>query len=161
VKIGLQKQNRDDWAIKPAQMFEGGFTLVEVMIVLALSLTLIVGGFNTVMYVNYSSRRMADYTAASAVVGAKMEAVRAATYAPPSAYFGTNTVMLTNNDSISLSKSGTNLLIRGTLITQIKPVVQGHLVTVTGTFTNPAPLQGPPFSVTMQTVVNRYSGGDQ
>ncbi|MDB6067295.1 MAG: hypothetical protein JWR26_3503 [Pedosphaera sp.] len=131
------------------------------MVVLALSLMLILGGFNTVLYVNYSSRRIAVYTAASAVVGAKIEAVKAATYAPPNTYFRTNTVMLTNSDSISLSKSGTNLLIPGTLITMITPVLQGHLVTVTGTFTNPASFLGPPFSVTMQTVVNKFSGGDK
>ena len=57
----------------------------------------------------------------------------------------------------ALDQAGQTFRIPGTIISKTEPVAAGHLVTVTGTFQTP----GRPFSVSLQTVVNEYSGGQQ
>lgn len=104
-----------------------------------------------------SARRLADYTAAMSVVEAKMHSIRAASYSPPAFPFGSTTTFLTNNSFIALSKSGTNFMVTGTIVSKIEPVTAGHLVTVTGTFAEPSQS----FSVSLQSVINRYTTGQQ
>lgn len=135
----------------------GGFTLIEVMVVMLLLTTLLISSAAGLVAMDRSSRRLADHTAAMAVAEAKMHSIRAASYVPPTAPFGPSTVYLTNSSSIALAKAGTNYLVRGTVISKIQPVSSGHLVTVTATFQEP----NQPISVTLQSVVNRYNGGSQ
>ena len=131
------------------------FTLLEVMVVMGLLGLVFIAGFAAITFNAQASSRLADHTAAFTLVQAKLEAVRAATYNPPNTYFRTNTVWLTNVHSIALSQKGTNYLVSGKLITKIEPVISGHLVTVSGNF--PTPYR--PTKVELQTVVNKYSGG--
>jgi hypothetical protein len=127
------------------------------MIVLLLVGLLMVVGFGALYSMDFCSRRLADHTAVTAIVEAKMQDVMASTYNPPNANFGSGTTYLTNSDSVSLSQAGTIFRVPGTLITEIKPIASGHLVTVTGTFQEP---RGP-IVVTLQTVVNKFSAGQQ
>jgi type II secretory pathway pseudopilin PulG len=144
-------------ARRTARFPEEAFTLIETMVVLLLVSLLIMAGLGSIFSMDLSSRRLADYTAAMAVVEAKIQDIRAATYKPPNSPFGTNTIYLTNSGSISLDKAGATFKVSGTIISEIKPVAAGHLVTVTGTFAEPRK----PLVVSLQTVVNTYSGGQQ
>ena len=134
-----------------------GFTLVEVMVVMALVTILIAAGFGATYSMDLCSRRVADYTAVMAVVDAKVQDIRAVYYNPPNYPFRSSVVYVTNSDSISLDKAGTTFKVSGTLISRIEPVTGGHLVTVTGTFQEPRK----PIVVTIRTAVNKFSGGQQ
>jgi len=118
---------------------------------------LMLAGFGAIFSMDLCSRRQADYNAVLAVVEAKVQDIRAATYNPPNANFGTNTTYLTNSDAVSLNHAGVTFLISGTLRSELKPVASGHLVTVTGTFQEP---QGA-LTVSLQTLVNKFSGGQE
>ena len=135
----------------------GAFTLVETMIVMLLLTILMVAGFGGLYAMDLCSRRSADYTAAMAVVEAKVHDIKAVYYNPPIYPFTATNVYVTNSDSISLDKAGTAFKITGTLVSEIKPVAAGHLVTVTGTFQEPRGA----LTVSLQTLVNKYSGGQQ
>jgi prepilin-type N-terminal cleavage/methylation domain-containing protein len=133
------------------------FTLIEVMVVMLLVTILAIAGIGAIFSMDLCSRRLADHTAAMAVVEAKIQDIKAATYNPPNAPFGASTVYITNSDSISLNQAGTTFNVPGTLISEIKPVAAGHLITVTGTFQEPRGA----LTVQLQTMVNKYSGGQQ
>jgi prepilin-type N-terminal cleavage/methylation domain-containing protein len=137
---------------------EHAFTLVEVLIVMGLIGLLMISGMGALFSMDLCSRRTADYNAALAVVEAKIEDIRAATYNPPNGTnFNSTTVWLTNSDSIALDKAGVTFKVPGTLVSKIEPMASGHLVTVTGTFQEPRLV----LTVSLQTVVNKYSGGQQ
>ena len=144
-------------AFRTAPASERAFTFMEVMIVMALMTILIVSGFSAILSMKVWSNRLAQYTAAMAVVEAKVEDLRAAKYNQPIAPFGLKPTVVTESGSINLNQAGAKFLISGTIVSRIEPVANGHLITVTGTF--PAPHQ--PISVTLQTLVNKYSGGAQ
>ena len=138
------------------------FTLIEVLITVALMLLRIASSFSALMFLNRSSSSLSGYVAAMAAVQGKVEKIRALTYNPPSGnYFKSTTTRWPNNQAIFLNKAGTNLLVTGTVVAEIQPtgtnVGAGHLVTVTGTFATP----GKPTVVTLQTIVNKFSGGQQ
>jgi hypothetical protein len=115
-----------------------------------------VSGFGGLYSMDFCSRRLADHTAATAIVQAKLNDIMAATYNPPNANFGSTTTWKTNTDSVSLDRAGTTLRVSGTLISEIKPVgSSSHLITVTGTFQEPRGA----IVVRLQTVVNKYSAG--
>jgi hypothetical protein len=125
---------------------------------------LMLAGFGGLFSMDLCSRRMADYTAATAVVEGKIQDVMAATYNPPNTTnFDVNTTYKTNSDFISLDQAGTTFKVPGTLVTQLKPITTpsgvliGHLVTVTGTFQEPRRT----ITVQLQTLVNKYSAGQQ
>src|SRR5258706_906448 len=113
------------------------FTLIEVMVTMLLLSILTIAGMGAIYSMDLCSRRLADYTAATALVEAKIQDIKAASYNPPNAPFGASTVYITNADSISLNQAGTSFKVPGTLISEIKPVAAGHLITVTGTFQEP------------------------
>ena len=136
---------------------EQTFTFIKVMIVMALMTILIVSGFSAILSMKVWSNRLAQYTAAMAVVEAKLEDLRAAKYNPPNAPFVYYTTNQTSSGSIDLNEVGAKFLITGTVVSRIEQVANGHLITVTGTF----PALRQPISVTLQTVVNKYSGGQQ
>ncbi len=136
------------------------FTLIEVLVTMALVVVLMASSFSALIFLNRSSSSLASHVAATAAVQGQLEKVRALTYNPPNgSYFKSTTTRWTNNQAIFLSKEGTNLLVAGTIIAEIQPSgthgAAGHLVTVTGTFATP----GKPTVVSLQTLVNRFSGG--
>ena len=122
-----------------------------------LAALLIGAGFSAMYAMDHCSRRLADYTAALTVVDAKMQDIRAVYYNPPNYPFTANTVYVTNSDSIALNKAGTAFKVPGTLISKIEPVTGGHLITVTANFQEPRR----PLTVSLQTAINKYSGGQQ
>ncbi len=134
-----------------------GFTLMEIMITMGLFLILIVGSFSAILFFRGSAARLATYTAAAAAVEGRIEAIRNATYNPPNTPFKSSTVNTNYNEAIWLAKGGTNFLVPGTVACQIRPVTGGHLVTATGTFATP----GRPTVITLQTIVNKFAGGQQ
>lgn len=114
------------------------------------------------MFLNRSSSGLAAYVATTAAVEGEIEKIRALTYNPPSGvYFKSSVTRWTNKQAIFLNKAGSDLLVNGTVVAEIQPVGDsigdGHLVTVTGSFATP----GKPTVVSLQTVVNRFSGGQQ
>ena len=141
----------------PGSSRQSGFTLVEVLLSMALMLILIISGMRGIMTLNMMSNRLGDYTAATAVVEAKMQGIRQATYNPNQAPFNSATMYFTNSHSIALNQIGTTLLVPGTIVSKFEPVSTGHLITVTGTFKGP----GQPIVVVLQSVVNEFSGGQQ
>lgn len=119
---------------------------------------LMVAAMGALFSMDLCTRRTADYNAALAVVEAKVEDVRAATYNPPTGTnFNSTTVCRTNSSSIALDKAGVTFQVPGTIVYTIQPIASGHLVTVTGTFQEPRQV----LTVSLQTVVNVYSGGQQ
>ena len=141
---------------------QAAFTLIETMIAMTLITILIIGSFSAIYFNTQASLKLADRTAIVALVRAKLEAVRAATYNPPDDNFKSTTVNLTNSHSIALNKDGTAFLVSGTIITTIQEAKSGtntvgHLVTATGRFVT----AGKPITVQMLTVVNKFSGGQQ
>ena len=137
---------------------QNAFTLPEVMVMLLVVGILILSGTAGIVLMSKSSLRTSDYTQAMARVEAKMIEMMATTYNPPNYPFCSTNVSFSTNDSISLDQSGTNYRVSGTVVTLTQPVAQGHLVTVTGTFLEPSQTNVP-LVVTLQTVVNAFSGG--
>ena len=133
------------------------FTLTEVLVVLALTVMLIAAGMGALFSMDLCTRRTADYNAALAVVEAKIEDIRAATYNPPNSPWTSSTVYQTNTASIDLDQAGTSLKVPGTIISTFTPVSCGHRVTVNGTFQVPRHT----LNVSLETIVNRYSSGQQ
>jgi prepilin-type N-terminal cleavage/methylation domain-containing protein len=135
----------------------GGYTLIEVMVVIGLLASLMIAAAASVSSGKLMSQRLSDYSAALAVVSAKVEDIRAATYNPPNSPWGTTATTLTNTSSIALDQAGTTFTIPGTITSVITPVTNGHLVTVTGVFQT----RRQSLTVTLQTVVNKFSAGQQ
>jgi prepilin-type N-terminal cleavage/methylation domain-containing protein len=133
------------------------FTLIEVMVVTALLLILVTSATASIYFMDQATRRLADQTAAMGVVEAKIYEIRAVAYNPPVYPFASTNVSTNFSASISLDKSGQTYRVPGTVTALIQPITTGHLVTVTGTFQTP----GKPLVVSLQTVVNKFSGGQQ
>jgi prepilin-type N-terminal cleavage/methylation domain-containing protein len=134
-----------------------GFTLVEVVIVTALLSLLIIAGLGATTAMQVASVSLSEHTAARALVQARLQTIRAASYKPPTSPFTAGTVYLTNNVALCVDKAGTKYLVPGTLIAKVEPVTSGHLVTVTGSFK----FQNRTIRVQVDSVVNRFSGGRQ
>ena len=153
----LFRQNAVVHSRKLGHQSAKGFTLVEVLVVITL-LTLLMGAAaSSIASGKLIARRLSDYTAALSLVQAKVDDIRAANYNPPTSPFGASAVVLTNATSIDLNQAGTAFVISGTVTSTITPVTAGHLVTVTGTFQT----RRKPITVSLQTVVNKYSAGQQ
>jgi prepilin-type N-terminal cleavage/methylation domain-containing protein len=132
------------------------FTLIEVLVVMALLTILLIAGFSGIYSMDLCSRRLGDYTTVISVVESKIQDIKAASYNPPNYPFG-STIYLTNTDAIALDRAGATFKVPGTVISKIEPVAGGHLVTVTATFSEPQR----PLTVTLETIVNKYSGGQR
>lgn len=135
----------------------GAFSLIEVLITMGLVMILIAAGMGAIISMDTCTRRTADYNAALAVVEAKIEDIRAATYNPPNSPWTSSTVSLTNSSSVDLNQAGVTFLVPGTVVSTITPVAAGHLVTVTGTFQEPRGA----LTISLQTLVNQYAAGQQ
>lgn len=136
-----------------------GFTLVEMMIVVVVLLFLIAATLGSIFAMQVSTTRMADYNSAMALAEAKINDVRAIYYNPPISPFLTASTFTTNyQGSIDLNQAGTSFLVSGSIAVKIQYCgTLGHLVTVTVTANNPRK----PLTVSLQTVVNKYSGGEK
>jgi type II secretory pathway pseudopilin PulG len=135
----------------------GGFTLIEAMITVVLLVMLVTAGMYALGQLDRFSRRNAEYTSVMSLVSGKMEGLKAVEYNPPVTPFGANTSFSTNETKIALSNDGESYAITGQIITRIEPVANGHLVTVTGRFTN----WNKPYLVSLQNVLNPYSNPDE
>jgi hypothetical protein len=133
------------------------FTLVEAVVVLLLSVMVIASGISLCLAMNYNAARQANYTAAMSIVEGGIADLRAYPYNPPNYPFlpyATN--LINTNYAIRLGPGGTNFMIPGTVVSTIEPAgASAHLVTVTGTFEFP----GQPLTVSLQAIVNKFSGG--
>ena len=127
------------------------------MATMSLILILVIAGMSGILSMGLISGRLGDYTAAMAVVEAKVQDIRAASYNPPLYPFGSSTIYLTNANSIALNEAGTTFNVAGMVVSKIEPVGSAHLITVTGTFQSP----NRPVIVTLQTIVDKFSGGQQ
>ena len=149
------------FSVATAQSFSGasrrhGFTLIEAMASVGLLSILVITCMIGIFTLLKMSGRTADYTAATAVVEAKVQDIRAATYNPPNYPWSTNAVFITNVNAVALNQSGVSFDVPGTVISKIEPAGSaGHLVAVSGTFTSGSK----PFTITIQTIVNKFSGG--
>jgi prepilin-type N-terminal cleavage/methylation domain-containing protein len=135
-----------------------GFTLMEVVLVLALMVMLITATLGAILGMQVSSTRVSDYTSAMAVLEAKAMDIRAVYYNPPNYPFTAGTVYVTNQNSIALNQAGTTFQVPGTVVSKIEYQGKlGSLVTVTATFQT----SRTPMTLSLQTFVNKYSGGQQ
>jgi prepilin-type N-terminal cleavage/methylation domain-containing protein len=139
----------------PCRSCESAFSLMEVMVAMLLLGILLIASFGGLFSMDLCSRRLGDHTAAMAIVEAKVQDLRGINYNPPNFPFTASTNYITTTNSISLDKGGTIFKVPGTIVSEIRPVASGHLVTVTGTFFEP---RGS-LTASLQTVVNQFSGG--
>ena len=150
----FDRQGRTD----ACQSATAGFTIVETVLAMALTVLLCTSTLAAILEMQFSAKRVADYTSAMAVAEAKVQDIRAVWYNPPNAPFTLGTVYITNQNSIALNQAGTSFDIPGTVVSKIEYQGSlGHLITVTATFQK----SGKPITATLQTVVNKYSGGEQ
>ena len=135
-------------------------TIIESVIVMGLMVILIAATLGAIFTMQLSTTRVSEYNSAMALLEAKVYDVRAVYYNPP-AYPFTNAaagITIVNTNSIDLNSAGTTFLVPGVITTTIKPYGSaGHLVTVTATFQAPRL----PMTLSLQTFVNKYSGGEQ
>src|SRR5258705_13310601 len=132
-----------------------GFSLVEILFVIGLVSILTIAAFNSVTLLQRSSRRQALHTTAMELAQGKIEELLGTLYAPPLApYYATNFSQSTNV-TLSLDPTGTSNWLTGSMKTEIAPVAQGHLVTVTVATTNGSL----PLNVRLQTIINGKSAG--
>src|ERR1043165_4819718 len=68
------------WSHRASSASARALTLMEVMVAIGFFTLLIVSGFSAILGMKAWSNRLADYTAAMAVVQAKVEDIRGATY---------------------------------------------------------------------------------
>jgi prepilin-type N-terminal cleavage/methylation domain-containing protein len=142
--------------MKAASINSGGFTLIEVMVVMALMTMLFVSVFGAITSMNVISRRSADVVAGMELAEAKIHDIRATNYPGTNGVFSsTSTTTNINDVSVSLNEAGTTLAFPGKVISTIAPIAWGHLVTVQVIIREP----NRSLTNTLQTVVNSYSGG--
>lgn len=131
--------------------------MIEVMITSVLLVMLVTAGLYALAQLDRFSRRNAEYVSVMAIVSGTMEGLKGVEYNPPVEPFGLTNRFSTNLTKIALSTDGTNYTMDGLVVTSIEPVAYGHLITVTGYFTN----WNLPYNVTLQNVLNTYSNPDE
>ncbi len=134
-----------------------GFTLIEIMITSVLLVTLVTAGLYALAQLDRFSRRNAEYTSVMALVSGTLEGLKGVEYNPPVEPFGLTNRTSTNFTKIALSTDGTSYSVKGMIVTSIEPIAYGHLITVSGHFTN----WNLPYTVTLQNVLNSYSNPDE
>lgn len=144
-----------DFAQASVSCRKGGFSLIELMVVMFLLAILVVASLNTMKLLDRSSRRQALHTTALEIAQGKIEELQSTAYNPPVGPFGAGTSNLTTSVTLALDRAGTSTLVPATLNTVIAPVSKGHLVTVTVATTNSNQI----LSVQLQSLINRMSGG--
>ena len=142
----------------PSHPAEGGFTLAEAMIVLALFSMLLIGGFNSLFLGHKSSRHQAENSTALEIVQGQLESLRGQEYDYPSAVFSNISYSTSNTVTVTLDSSGNTNLLTAPLVTTVAPFnygtnVVGHIVTATITLTT----SKQPRIVQLQTLVNKFT----
>lgn len=134
---------------------ERAFTMIEVLVVIALLAILLSASFVSLAAFNRNVERLSDHMAGYAVVEGELERIRTITYNPPIWPFAASNVTFTTNVALSLDRAGSNYLQTGTLTTLIVPFSDGHRVRATITYTNSYKAT----NIWMETVVNKFVGG--
>jgi prepilin-type N-terminal cleavage/methylation domain-containing protein len=132
-----------------------GFTIVEVVIVLGLMLVLVLAAASTLTLLDRSSRRQAVETTAMEILRGKAEEYRAILYNPPVAPFTASVTGTTNVVTIALNKAGTSNQVTGTLRTDLRPISQGHLLSLSLALS----AYNQPMTVRLQTLINKNTLG--
>jgi type II secretory pathway pseudopilin PulG len=133
-----------------------GFTLLEVVIGIAMLLMLIVSAIGAITLLDRASRSQAEDTTALEIAQGKLEEFQATKYNPPVSPFVSSATWTTNQIILALNKTGTNTRAAGLLISKVEPVANGHLVTVSVKFTN---MNVTPVTAQLQTLINHHSPG--
>src|SRR5262249_20151361 len=135
---------------------QSGFTLVEVVIGIAMLMMLIVSAIGAISLLDRASRSQSEDTTALEIAQGKLEEYQATKYNPPLSPFLSTTSWVTNQIILALDKSGTNTRAAGKMICQVTPVANGHMVTVSVVFTN---MNVTPVTAQLQTLINQHSPG--
>jgi type II secretory pathway pseudopilin PulG len=130
---------------------QSGFSIVEVVIVLGLLLVLVLAAASTLTLLDRSSRRHAVETSALEILRGTAEAYRAIPYNPPDEPFTSSVTGTTNVVTIALGKSGNTNELTGTLKTELRPLAQGHLLSLSLALS----AYNQPMTVTLQTLINK------
>lgn len=133
-----------------------GFTLVEVMITLTLTMLISIGVFGTITTLHQISRSQAVYNSVLALVMQEQEAIRADGYTTPSTRYpsgATPNIETDTSKSVSLNSSGTDTLVDVTLVSSFVTASSGHLVTVSATYT----YSGKTITIETTTLINNFS----
>jgi prepilin-type N-terminal cleavage/methylation domain-containing protein len=133
----------------------GGFTLIEILVTLAMLLLLLIGALGTITLLDRSSRRQGQHTTALEVAQGKLDEFLSQVYNPPVPPYSSTNYYQSNWVTLAANKSGTATSTFASVISLVQPVLNGHVVTVTVSFTNYDQL----VNVQLQTLINRHSGG--
>src|ERR1700693_4653426 len=109
----LNRNNADQAnRIPPDHALEGGFTLVEVMVVTVVFIMLMVSAFGTLYVDDKGSRHQAENSTALEIVQGRLEWFRGLPYDYPSAIFSNASYSVTSNMAITLDSSGSTTLLQ-------------------------------------------------
>lgn len=135
---------------------QGGFTIIEGLVVTFLSMMLVIAGLGAVMFFDKLTRRMALQEAAVVIAEGQLEQYRSVNYTN-SAVFASSSYYQTNTVTFSLNDQGTSYSVTGRVVNYFQPVTAGHLITSSVQYTQ----INQRVSVSLQTLVNSYTGGQQ
>src|SRR5262249_44476706 len=155
-KIILQPKRSERRARWCGRAGASGFTLIEVVIGIAMLFMLIVSAIGAVTLLDRASRSQSEDTTALEIAQGKLEEFQATKYNPPLSPFVSTTTYTTNQVILALNKTGTNTRAAGILVSKVQPVANGHMVTVSVVFTN---MNLTPVTATLQTLINQHSPG--
>lgn len=121
-----------------------------------LSMMLIIAGLGAVMFFDKLTRRMALQEAAVVIAEGQLEQFRSVNYTN-NAVFASSSYYQTNTVTFSLNDQGTTYSMTGRVVNYFQPVTAGHLLTSSVNYTQ----VNQRVSVSLQTLVNSYTGGQQ
>lgn len=132
-----------------------GFTLMEILVVMALLMMLVIAAISALTLLDRSSLRQAQHTTAVEVAQGRLDEILATKYEPPKVPFTSTNYTVTTNATLTISKSGTNATTVAVVTSLVEPAGVGHVATVIVRYTN----YDQPTSVRLQTLINKHSGG--
>jgi prepilin-type N-terminal cleavage/methylation domain-containing protein len=137
---------------------EQGFTLVEVLVVSALFMMLMAGGFGGLYIASKAARRQAEDTTGLELVQSKIEQIRGLGYDYPSLVFSNVSYSTTTNVTVVLDSSGKTNRVTAPLVTTIAPFksgtnVVGHTVTAALTLQT----SRNPRTIQLQALINGFT----
>ena len=122
---------------------------------LVLLVPVVVAGIGAVMLMDRASRSQAQDTTALELAQGELEDFQATAYSPPTAPFTSTNYTRSNYVTLALDKYGTSTWTAASVVSKVQPVVNGHLVTVTVSFTN----YNKKVNLQLQSLVNKLSAG--
>jgi type II secretory pathway pseudopilin PulG len=155
----LNRNNADQANRIPSdRALEGGFTLVEVMVVTVVFIMLMISAFGTLYVDDKGSRHQAENSTALEIVQGRLEWFRGLPYDYPSATFSNASYSITTNMTITLDNSGSTNLLQALVSTTVAPFqvgtnVVGHLITSSITLNT----SKSPRTIQLQSFVNPFS----